>query len=308
VPRTRSPLSLIDVVSALGGALVGLSLNMWGEDIAANVDGTTAALALLGVVGLAAAYAVLAFGSPLFRPAAIALLVVSGFSLASGLLHPTNYLSPGTAVLLVLIYGAAYFAPLSKGRPVLLGATLLAFWQLVVASFDAEVRADGTTSSSVPAVVLSLLLAVVFLAAALALDLRGLSGPATPFIVAGNVAALFAAAVMGVDVVAQFIVSESDPVVVPALMIMVVGLLLSLLGSLTSRRFTLWHGAFIVAAGALALVTAMFETSTSVAGPVFVLLIIAGCLLAIAPFVEGWQTALEKWIAPRLGSQVETEK
>jgi hypothetical protein len=214
--------------------------------------------------------------------------------------HSGSDFSPGTAVLLVLIYGVGYFAPVSKGRPAVLGASLGALWLLVISSFDSEFRTDGSASASVGAAVVALILAVAFLAAGLLLDRRGLSGPATPFIAVGNWASFYAAITMGSGLVASLAIGGSDPAIVPALLIILVGLLLLFIGALTARRFTLWHGAFIVGAGVVATVGAMFESSSGLAGPVLVLLIAAAGLLAATPVVERWQTALADWITPRL--------
>jgi hypothetical protein len=185
---------------------------------------------------------------------------------------------------------------------VLLGAVLLSFWLLLVSAFDVQIGVDGSTSGGTGAAVVTLLVAALLLTAAAALDCRGLSGPATPFVAVGNWAAFYGVATLGTILTEGVILEGGEPSTIPALLVIVVGVALIVVGSLTTRRFTLWHGAFIVGAGVFAVVSALFNDSEGLAGPIALLLFAGAVAAALVPVSGPWIAALTTRIRALAGS------
>ncbi len=258
--RTRPRPGFGHMLGAAAGIFAVVAVITLAAEIAEDeprIAGTIASVVLV----VAALIAATAIAGPV-RSAAVTTLVAS-VPLAFGFLILGDNDAPSrddVTLLLVLTlaaYLALYFTGATRGRGVFLGLALFAIWIVIlvqVGSEDAIVPfqrelggiaasaigfggGGGATSDDVA--VASLVIGVIMLAVALAMDHRHLVGAATPFVAVGAIATIVGAAVLGID----------DDRTTGGLLLAGAGVLVGITGGLGQRRASTWLGAAVVAVG-----------------------------------------------------------
>ncbi|MEX0664060.1 MAG: hypothetical protein WD598_04730 [Acidimicrobiia bacterium] len=207
----------------------------------------------------------------------------------------------------IVSYAVLYTVLWTKGRGILLGLVLLLLFSWIVweidngngaLPFQGEVTSsesplggsgtpfidgsadagDNTSETGVAAMIIGL----VYLGAAAALDRKKLAGAATPFIFAGLVATISGSVVLAVR----------EDAIVGGLLLALAGLLVGLVGGWgTDRRFSTWIGVILIVIG-LTIVSADVANSN---------LGLAGMFAAMALGLGG----LAWYAAPRLNEYVD---
>ena len=253
------------VQGSVAAAAAAALITVGAFAIAVNwfADGDSAAPGVLtGLVLVACGYGVMNWLGGVVRPAGVSLVLLGipimvGFGLNGQLNQAWQVL-----LLLALLWGIAYVAPISHGELSFLIGSLGATWALIVNRVAALADDDGVSSitPSFPtpgendaAAYVSLAVGVVLLLAAYWLDRTGWAGTATGFISVGNLA--FVIGVAGV-------LASFDGVVAPSLVVVVAGFAMTIVGAGSGRRFTAWLGAVGMAVGLIALIVDLFNPTT----------------------------------------------
>jgi hypothetical protein len=228
---------------AVAGAFVATGVLVWAVDIVDDARLVAVALAALLV---ATGYVVIA-ARPTARPTGVVLVAAGAGAVPPLLLVDAETSSfTGVLVLMTLLWVGAWLAPLTKGRPFLLGLALAGGWLLLVDATGDDLSPGPFLyrfASNTPAYV-SLLVGSALLVVAWASDRRGRAVLATPFVAVGDVAVVVGAAGVMRDL------SEAGG----SLFVVLVGVGVGLIGHLGARRFTTWLGAAVVAGGIVGLV------------------------------------------------------
>lgn len=197
-------------------------------------------------------------------------------------------------LLVVVSYVVMYALTWTRGRAVFLGGALLLAGNWLIFEiadqdlpfgFGAAEQVQRGLSGSGPfgvqdnsrtVAVVSVVIAVVLLAAGVILDRRRASGTATPFLVVGAIYAISGALALGTDV---------EDVYATGIFVAIAGLAIGLAGTLGRRRATSWLGAIVLLSGAGTVVIQGTDDSVSGNGGEEVLgafaLIAAAVLLVI---------------------------
>lgn len=273
----RTP-SWTGALMAAAGSAIGLGVMLMSSEDA--LDEGERLLPLLASVALVAvAYGALA-GLPTLRerirPAAVSLLSIGLAGVALLVLPIDRGTAAARGLIMAAVFIAAWVAPLSRGRPWLLGLGLVGIW---VALLDAvqndSVGADlGLGGASVTtAGIASVLFGVALLGVMFALDKRECHGAlATPFAAVGN-----AAFVIGVVAVLSDITSAAG---VGTVVLLAGGGLAWLGAKGRHRRMTTWLGGIGVFTGLISYVGAIYDGDSLVVPGV--LLALFGVMLAAA--------------------------
>lgn len=280
-------------------AVIAFAIEIGGDDVQA--PGVVATLAL-GV----AAWLV---GTKLNGPARAA--CVTAIVLCTPAVWAFALLGSGDATtgdlrwvyaLSLLVYAVTYLVGWTRGRAILLGLALLTFASLVT-SFTADEGAgtpifptfESSDSSDLPfgddsfdvsssdesaeTAVLALVIGIGFLAAAAALDRRGLTGAATPFLVVGALEAISGAAVLGGE----------ESVMLGGALAALAGAAVALVGARgAGRRASIWIGIVVVVAGLFVVIAdGASQTGWSLGGIAAVLALLLGAAgIAVAPRLQ----------------------
>jgi hypothetical protein len=203
----------------------------------------------------------------------------------------------GVYLLTLICYVALYFSSWTKGRAIFLAGALLVFasWAAFevgdsssgVVPFQSEITSSsGSTSSFSTAsdttdstATVALVIGLVFLGAAAALDRRGYAGAATPFVAVGAIETLAGAIVLG----------GNESALLGGLLAIAAGAVVGLVGGHGDRRrATTWIGAIAVFGGCVAIIADIAPSSAAAVGG-----IAFGFALALGSIA--W------WLAPVLG-------
>src|SRR5690606_24255933 len=110
----------------------------------------------------------------------------------------------GVFALMALLWAGAWLAPLTRGRPFLLGLALTGGWLFLLSVAEDDLGAGGAAgvggSDTSTAAYLSLFVGAGLLVAAWAFDRRGRAAFATPFVAVGDLAAVVGALAVANDV------------------------------------------------------------------------------------------------------------
>jgi hypothetical protein len=276
--RERPRPGLRVAVAGLGGAVLGI-----GVLAAATGDNPSRG----AFVGISLAVIALAWMLRWFVPvpevgaAAVGMVAVgiAVFSLSATVDNGRSGFLP--ALLMAVLFIAAWAAPGFRGRNLLLGLGALASVAAIGAVAGGTLD-DGTVV--LPRVVTTsvggqgavyLVCAALLLGATWWLDRRGFRGAGTALVSAGLVSSL-----VGTALLAQELGDQTGP-----LFVSVVGLGVCVVGSHGGRRATTWWGAVMLAVGLVAFLAVMVKPSTPAA--VGGVAIGAGVLLVVLPIVVG---------------------
>jgi len=275
--KERPDPDILGALSAGGAVLVaGGVLALFAGD-----DGNRPSLIVGCLILVAAAYVIVALLHDRLRPAAVALAAIGGAvfvgvafadSLADGELT-------GALLVLALVMAVMYAAPGLRGRPLLLGLTLLslvAWITYLVAKSD--IQDDGELSS--PSIDLGsstvhsaygvlLVAGLALLIAAFLLDRARFHGVATVFIAVAIIAIVSGAIGLASDL------GDAGG----AILLGLAGLALAIVGHHGRRRFSTWLGAIAVPYALAAIVFTMVSNDDRVGGGI--LLAVFGAALVL---------------------------
>lgn len=264
-------------LAGIGGLLLaaGVSILVIGES-----DPTRAKVALVGAAVFAVALVVrLALPAHRYLRAAAVGAGAVGLAELVGAAVWDSTDSGWASLLLGVAFFAAWALPGFLGRPLFLGIAVLA----VVVSIGQATSDDslawndevGFTEGYVGSQgAVFLALAIVLLGLVFLLDRRGYHGVAT---------ALVVPALVSTGIGVGETLSRVSSATGTAILVVVVGLVVCLVGAYGKRRATSWLGAGVAAVGLVSLLVSIVdpESATSIA----VVLLIAGALLVAAPLV-----------------------
>ncbi len=289
--KERPEPDLLGALSAGGATLVAAGLLvLFGGD-----SGSRGGLIAGSVVLVVAGYIVAGLLDRRLRPAAVAFAAIGAVVFVVVAFADTLADGELTAMLLVLtlITGLMYVAPVLRGRPALLGialVSLVACITYLAAKSDID-RADefsspgidigSTTVQSAYAVLL--VAGVALLVVALLLDRARYHGLATVFI-----AVAIISVVSGASGVAGELGDAGG-----AILLGLAGLALAIVGHLGQRRFTTWLGAVFVPIALAALVFTMVSDDDRVGGGIL-LAVFGAALVAVCLFVPQLQPHRER--------------
>lgn len=290
-PREERPApDVLRALMAAAGALISLGAIIAAAELHSRSRFAAVVLALvLGLFG----YLVLAGPDPLMAPTGVVLVAVACGALPPLLLVDDRTTSlTGVFALMALLWAGAWLAPLTRGRPFLLGLALCGGWMLLlsVAEDDLGAGAGVGASDTSTAAYLSLIVGAGLLVAAWAFDRQGRAAFATPFVAVGDLAA-----VVGALAVANDVGDTGGSLVVAA-----VGVALGLVGHAGRRRGTTWIGAALVAGGVVGLVVAILSDDASAYAGGFGIL--AGGLLLAAVTIAVGRRATATGATPTAGA------
>lgn len=256
----------------MAAAGTAIALGVLGMSAEAALDDGERLLPLLASVALVAvAYGALA-GLPSLRdrlrPAAVALLSIGLAGVALLVLPLDSGSAAARGLIMAAVFVAAWVAPLSRGRPWLLGLGLVGIWVALLDvvqndSVGVDVGLGGASVTS--AGIASVFFGVASLGIMFALDKRECHGAlATPFAAVGNLAF-----VIGVLAVLSDVTSAAGVGTV----VLLAGAGLAWLGAKgRHRRMTTWLGGIGVFTGLVSYVGAIYDGDS---------LVIPGALLAL---------------------------
>ncbi|MEX1105757.1 MAG: hypothetical protein WEB78_06125 [Ilumatobacteraceae bacterium] len=264
--RDRVPARASIALPGLGGVALFTAF-------AAYVDVDRIPMVIVSLLLIAVGVAVLLIPSPdELRSAAVgaAVVAIPVFAI-SATVGDDDAPGAATALLIGVLYLAAWLLPGFRGRTIMLGlaSVALPIWLGIVISGDGDgesslflgpVSEGLGASGTVYLVCGALLLAGVWL-----LDRQGFHGAAT-----GLVAAGLATTTIGVALVAD----QAGEVGGPAL-VSIVGVLVTVIGAHGDRRASTWFGAIITAIGVAAVIGIMIEPDTPAASGTTALLVAA---------------------------------
>jgi hypothetical protein len=275
--RERPAPLFSSAVAGLGGAVAAAGA------MASVSDNGRAAIVVLSlvVIGGALAIRLLVPNQAEARAAAVGAVVIGIPVFATAATSDGDNAGSATAVLAAVLYLAAWALPGFRGRTVLLGLGALT----AVGAFASLVQGDESDFGSggdldldffEPARVLGtgavyLIGGVLLLVAVWRLDRSGYRGTATGLAAAGLVSSF-----VGTMLVASEFGNEGG-----AILVLVAGVLICLVGAHGSRRATTWTGAALGAAGMVGLVAVTLEPSSATA-VASTMLLAGGLLIACA--------------------------
>lgn len=196
-----------------------------------------------------------------------------------------------TASLITVGWLTAWLAPLTRGRPFLLGASLAGAASVLLDLTSGEDPGSSATvfgiSTSLTSEV-ALLLGLVMVSIGWWLDRTLLERMATPFVAVGDALAL-----IGSVAVAAEIGDEGGSVLIVA-----VGALLGVAGHSGRRRLTTWIGAALAVGGLISLVVSSLGPDVRATVAAICLFVAAAALGAAVWLSDRVQVAPAQWPAP----------
>lgn len=270
----------LHALMAAAGALISLGALVAAVEL--HGSSRFAAVVVAVVLGLLG-YLVLAGPDPLMAPTGVVLVAVACGALPPLLLiDDTTSSFTGVFALMALLWTGAWLAPLTRGRPFLLGLALTGGWLFLLSLAEDDLGPGAGSSDTSTAAYLSLFVGAGLLVAAWAFDRRGRAAFATPFVAVGDLAA-----VVGALAVANDVGDTGGSLVVAA-----AGIALGWVGHAGRRRGTTWIGAGLVAGGVAGLVAALLNDDAS-AYAIGLAIVAGGSLLAAATIGIGRRTAVD---------------
>jgi len=289
--RPRPPLDIGAAIAAAAGVLGTVGAYV----LIADTDGT-APTVVMSIVLVVAAYALALVGPPGGRPAAIVAGIVAPIvavfaGLGGELDGKSAVVVPG--LLLAGIWAGMFVLPGLRAAPTLIAAVAIALWAVVVTLTARAPRYDGWYSYSpdggylgssdsylndpwgsftqllANAGAITLVLGLVLVVAAAVLDRNGWHVAATPLV---GVTVFFA-------VLGLWLSSTATAGSEVALLVMAVGVVLTIVGTLGARRGSAWIGVALATGGLVAFIADLVDEPTGVG---VLLLVVAGGFMAAA--------------------------
>ena len=289
--KERPAPDLLGALSAGGAALVAAGLLvLFGGD-----EGSRGGLIAGSIVLVVAGYIVAGLLDVRLRPAAVALAAIGAvvfvFVAFADTLADGEFTAP--LIVLALVTGLMYIAPVLRGRPLLLGIALVALvacFTYLAAKSDID-RADELSSPGIDlgsttvqsAYAVLLLAGVALLVVAFLLDRADYHGLATVFIAVAVISVVSGAGGVGSEL------GDAGG----AILLGLAGLALAIVGHLGRRRFTTWLGAFFVPIALAALVFTIVSDDDRVGGGIL-LAVFGAALVVVCLFVPQMQPRRER--------------
>jgi hypothetical protein len=273
LPVERPVPDLRGALMAAAGALGAVGALVLAADV---LDEARVFAVLVAALLVITGYGLLA-AVPQAAPAAVVLVAAGAGALPPFLLfdEATDRLS-GILALMTVLWALTWIAPLTQGRPFLLGLALAGAWLLVLdLADDGPPGSDGFLLDKTP-YYLSLLVGAGFLAVTWALDRRRQPSLATPFAAVGDAAALVGAGGVAVDL--------GD--LGGSVLVVVTGLTLGWVGHAGGRRLTTWLGAGVAGGGVFGIVAEIVGNDASDRAGGSALVVAGAVLVATLAIVE----------------------